>query len=157
MRPSEAGLEVVLTEASLWYEYVIPLGLTIDQVKFLNQQIQQPGLRGLLALNHWKKGHCGDSYPTTWGHLLDAIAQCPEYGPTVANELKEKLAADSVCELSEVKVSIQKLIYIISINKYLQNTICYVVYFKNPVHATDYQFWYSHSICMVVLNLLNVN
>ena len=105
MTPSEAGLVLFLNEALLWYKYAYSLGLTNDQVKFLNEQILQPGLRGLHALNHWKKGHCGESYPTTWGHLLEVLAQCPEYGPTVADDLKKRLTADVGGKLSEVSVN----------------------------------------------------
>ena len=75
----------------LWGDYCISLGLSIDQAKYFHE-LPQESLRGLLALKYWRDGRCGLSYPSTWRFFLSVIED--RLGPTVAEELKEKIVSD---------------------------------------------------------------
>ena len=90
--PSDEGLCGLLNILPLWEEYAISLGLTLDHVTYFHQEIPQQNHRGMLALNHWRNGHCGPSYPNTWRFLLKVINDTQGYN--VADDLEKKLAAN---------------------------------------------------------------
>ena len=91
MIPSDVGLQGILEMLPLWTGYVIPLGLSINQLQYYQEQPQE-STRGLLALQYWRDGRCGSDYPGTWRFLLDTIKDC--LGPKVAMDLKTKVVAN---------------------------------------------------------------
>ena len=92
--PSDEGLYKVLQEHPNWEDYTIPLGLKAGQVDYFYRM--KRGDNGLLALTHWRDGHCGDNYPGTWGFLLEVIGSIkgPDTGPNVAGDLKKEVIAN---------------------------------------------------------------
>ena len=89
MRPSDIGLMGILDMLPVWEEYTIPLGLSIDQVKYY-ESLPQQSMRGLQALQYWRDGRCGPSYPGTWNFLFQVIDAY--VGPNVAVDLRKKVA-----------------------------------------------------------------
>ena len=87
--PSDEGLYKVLQEHPSWEDYTIPLGLKFQQVKYVRQR----GDNGLLALTHWRDGHCGEDHPGTWRFLLKVIGDC--IGPVPAGDLEKKVRTNS--------------------------------------------------------------
>ena len=91
MRPSDIGLLGILDELPVWEEYTIPLGLSIDRVKYY-ESLPQQSMRGLQALQYWRDGRCGPSYPGTWNflfHVIDAYV-----GPNVGADLRKKVTTN---------------------------------------------------------------
>ena len=59
--PSDEGLCKVLQEHPNWETYAIPLGLNSEQVDYFFRM--KRGDNGVLALSHWRDGHCGEDHP----------------------------------------------------------------------------------------------
>ena len=97
MKPSDIGLLGILEMLPVWTEYAIPLGLSINRVKYY-QELPQENMRGLLALQYWRNGLCGPSYPGTWKFLLGVIED--KLGPNVAENLQTKVANNRTWILS---------------------------------------------------------
>ena len=85
--PSDIGLQGILTKCPCWQEYVIYLGLRIEQIKTYSEE--SGGLKGLLALKHWRDGRCSSDFPTTWKFLLEVISD--RIGTKVADDLKKQI------------------------------------------------------------------
>ena len=97
MSPSDVGLQGILEMLPVWEEYAISLGLTIKQMEYYQGLPQRP-IRGLLALEYWRDGQCGPSYPCTWRFLLDVIKD--RLGPNVAEDLRKKVANNKTWTIS---------------------------------------------------------
>ena len=89
--PSDEGLCKVLQEHPNWEDYAIPLGLTSEQVDYFYRM--KRGDNGVLALRHWRDGHCGEDYPGTWRFLLKIIGD--SIGPVPAGDLEKKVPTNS--------------------------------------------------------------
>ena len=85
--PSDEGLCKVLQEHPNWEEYAIPLGLNLDHVNYFYRQLR--GDKGVLALRHWRDGHCGEDHPGTWRFLLKVIGD--SIGPIPAEDLAKEV------------------------------------------------------------------
>ena len=106
MRPSDKGLLSLLNDHPLWDEYVILLGLSAEQRNYLSTHILQESRRGMIALTHWRDGHCGESHPSTWRFLLDKLKSVPNVGPRGVEKLKKKVAANKEWTLTDVSCNI---------------------------------------------------
>ena len=85
MTPSDHGLRKILQMYPNWYDYIFFLGVNIEQVK----RFERESLKGLLALQYWRDGHC-DGYCNTWKVLLDVIRdQAPADYPDVEKQVAE--------------------------------------------------------------------
>ena len=89
--PSDEGLYKVLQKHPNWYSYAIPLGLSIEQKDFFFCMKQRDN--GVLALRHWRDGHCGDHHPGTWRFLLKVIGG--SIGPNRAGNLEKEVPTNS--------------------------------------------------------------
>ena len=85
--PSDEGLCKVLQEHPNWDLYAIPLGLSFEQKDYFYCMKQRDN--GVLALRHWRNGHCGEDHPGTWGFLLKVIGEC--IGPVPAGDLEKEV------------------------------------------------------------------
>ena len=85
--PSDEGLCKVLQKHPNWETYAIPLGLTSEQVDYFYRM--KRGDNGVLALRHWRDGHCGEDHPGTWRFLLKVIKD--SIGPVPAGDLEKKV------------------------------------------------------------------
>ena len=54
---------------------------------------QLRGDKGVLALRHWRDGHCGEDHPGTWGVLLKVIGDC--IGPVPAGHLEKEVPTNN--------------------------------------------------------------
>ena len=97
MTPSDIGLQGILKNCPLWYEYAISLGLSADMMKYYVEQPQE-ALRGLLALKYWRDGQCGSGYPATWKFLLGVIKD--RLGSNVAQDLEELIITNDTWSLT---------------------------------------------------------
>ena len=85
MMPSDHGLKEILSMYPNWEKYILFLGVTIEHV----QHFKKEELGGLLALQHWRDGHC-DGYGSTWKILLGVIKdQAPTRFPRVEQKVAE--------------------------------------------------------------------
>ena len=85
MTPSDHGLTKILKMYPNWYDYIFDLGVTIEQVK----RFERESLKGLLALQYWRDGHCV-GYLNTWKILLNVIReQAPADYPSVEKQVAE--------------------------------------------------------------------
>ena len=59
--------------------------------------IRKRGDNGVLALTHWRDGHCGEDHPGTWRFLLEVIGSIKgsDTGPNVAGDLEKEIFANS--------------------------------------------------------------
>ena len=89
--PSDEGLCKVLQEHPNWEDYAIPLGLKSQQVDYFYRQLR--GDKGVLALRHWRDGHCGEDHPGTWRFLLKVIGD--SIGPVPAEDLEKEVSNNS--------------------------------------------------------------
>ena len=89
--PSDEGLCKVLQEHPNWENYAIPLGLNSEQVDYFYHM--KRGDNGVLALRHWRDGHCGEDHPGTWRFLLKVIGEC--IGPVPAGDLEKEVPTKS--------------------------------------------------------------
>ena len=89
--PSDEGLFKVLQEFPYWVTYVLPLGLEPQQVDYFCRQLR--GDKGVLALRHWRDGHCGEDQPGTWRFLLKVIGD--NIGPVPAADLEKRVSHNS--------------------------------------------------------------
>ena len=110
MKPSDIGLLGILEMLPLWTEYAIPLGLSINRVKYY-QELPQENMRGLLALQYWRDGLCGSSYPGTWKFLLTVIED--KLGHNVAENLQTKITANRAWRLSSQTGGLGSLLILI--------------------------------------------
>ena len=51
------------------------------------------GDNGVLALRHWRDGHCGEHHPGTWRFLLKVIGD--SIGPVPAEDLEKEVHTNS--------------------------------------------------------------
>ena len=58
---------------------------------------QLRGDKGVLALGHWRDGHCGEDHPGTWRFLLKVIRN--SIGRIPAGELEENVRTNSTWTL----------------------------------------------------------
>ena len=81
----------VLQDHPNWNTYSIPLGLTSEQVDYFYRMLTKN--KGVLALGHWRDGHCGEDHPGTWRFLLKVIGD--SIGPVPAGDLEKKVSNNS--------------------------------------------------------------
>ena len=89
--PSDEGLCKVLQEHPNWDLYAIPLGLNFEQKDYFYCMKQRDN--GVLALRHWRDGHCGEDHPGTWRFLLKVIGD--SIGPVPAGDLEKEVPTNS--------------------------------------------------------------
>ena len=109
MKPSDIDLLGILEMLLLWTEYAL-LGLSINRVKYY-QELPQENMRGLLALQYWRDGLCGSSYPGTWKFLLTVIED--KLGRNVADNLQTKITANRAWILSSQTGGLGSLLILI--------------------------------------------
>ena len=56
---------------------------------------QLRGDKGVLALRHWRDGHCGEHHPGTWRFLLKVIGDNVDIGPVPAGDLEKEVITKS--------------------------------------------------------------
>ena len=93
LMPSDEGLHKVLEEHPNWEKYALPLGLKIEQVEYFH--CMKRGDNGVLALRHWRDGHCGEDYPGTWRAFLKVMEDSKHLGPNLASKLERKISDHS--------------------------------------------------------------
>ena len=88
LSPSDVGLNKVLIVAPVWHSLVINLGVPLGQV----QALRSDSLGGLLALQYWRDGRSGVSYPSTWRFLLKEVEAT--LGREVAKDLLKRASTE---------------------------------------------------------------
>ena len=91
LKPSDAGLQGILSIAPLWHELAVSLGVPFLTVK---ANMQSP-LGGMECLSYWRDGCCGEAYPHTWRFLLKTVKDSPTFGPLVAETIEKKAYSET--------------------------------------------------------------
>ena len=100
---------MILTVQPVWQFLAIELGVPVDRV----QAYRTNPFGGLLALQYWRDGRSGQSFPSTWRFLLKNVEDT--FGKDVAKDLEEKAFKEPTWSIRKYlcTYSLHVLVYIL--------------------------------------------